>query len=165
LLLPFGVAWLSFWSLGDFTRMDIEKLQSDAEAGSVVAQGILGIAYLYGHDAPKDYAAALRWLTPAAERGASRPTFHLGRMHEEGWGVPVDFKRAGHFYQRAADQDEWLAYVHLARLYRFGRGTIADDQAALDWYRVAVSESETIAPCPELDEAREYVSSHHGPAA
>jgi TPR repeat protein len=86
-------------------------------------------------------------------------------MHEEGWGVPVDYKRAGHFYQRAADGDEWLAYVYLARLYRYGRGTAADEQAALDWYEVAVSESKTIAHCPELDEAREYVSSHHEPAA
>jgi len=101
--------------------MGIEELKSEAEAGSAVAQGILGISYLYGHDAPKNYALALRWLTAAAERCASRPTFHLGRMHEEGWGVPVDYERAGHFYQRAADQDEWLAYVHLARLYRYGQ--------------------------------------------
>jgi TPR repeat protein len=146
--------------------MELQELKTEAEAGNVVSQGFLGIAYLYGlDDVPKDYAAALRWLTPPAERGASRPTFHLGRMHEEGWGVPVDYKRAGHFYQRAADRGEWFAYVHLARLYRYGRGTDVDEQAALDWYDTAVSESETIAPCPELDEAREYVASHHGPAA
>jgi len=149
---------------GISTRMDIQQLKSEAEAESIVAQGFLGIAYLYGLDLPKDYAAAIRWLTPAAERGASRPTFHLGRLHEEGWGVPVDYERAGHFYQRAADRDEWLAYVHLARLYRYGRGTSVDEQAALDWYETAVSESEAIAPCPELDEARDYVASHHGPA-
>jgi TPR repeat protein len=145
--------------------MDVQELQSKAEAGSVVAQGILGISYLYGHDVPKDFAAALRWLTLAAERGASRPCFDLGRMHEEGWGVPVDYQRAGHFYQRAADRDEWLAYVHLARLYRYGRGTAVDEQTALEWYDTAVSESERIKPCPELDEAREYVALHHGPAA
>ena len=79
--------------------------------------------------------------------------------------MPVDYQRAGQFYQRAADRDEWLAYVHLARLYRYGRGTAVDEQTALEWYDTAVSESETIAPCPELDEAREYVASHHGPVA
>lgn len=140
--------------------MGVEKLKSEAGAGSVAAQSILGICYLYGLDVPKDYAAALRWLTAAAERGASRPIFHLGRMHEEGWGVAADYKKAGHFYQRAADRYEWLAYVYLARLYRYGRGTAMDEQAALDWYATAVSESETIAPCPELDEAREFVASH-----
>jgi TPR repeat protein len=86
-------------------------------------------------------------------------------MHEEGWGVPVDYKRAGYFYQRAADRHEWLACVHLARLYRYGRGTAVDEQAALDWYDAAVSESETVAPCPELEEARQYVASHRGSAA
>jgi TPR repeat protein len=138
---------------------------SEAEAGSFVSQSILGISYLYGlDDVPKDYAAALRWLTPPAERGASRPAFHIGRMHEEGWGVPVDYKRAGHFYQRAADRGEWFAYVYLARLYRYGRGTDVDLQAALEWYEFAVLESETMAPCPELDEAIEYVRLHR-PAA
>lgn len=146
--------------------MRLQELKTEAEAGNVVSQGILGTVYLYGlDDVPKDHAAALYWLTPPVERGASRPTFHLGRMHEEGWGVPVDYGRAGHFYQRAADRGEWLAYVHLARLYRYGRGTTVDETIALVWYGIAVSESETIVPCPELDEAREYVASHHRPAA
>jgi TPR repeat protein len=145
--------------------MDIEKLKVDAEAGSVVAQGILGISYLYGLDTSKDYAIALRWLTSAAARGASRPTFHLGRMHEEGWGLPVDYKRAGQLYQEAADRGEWLAYIHLARMFRYGRGTDTSKQAALEWYGCAVSESETIAPCPELEEAREYVALHHEPSS
>jgi TPR repeat protein len=140
--------------------MDLQERQSEAEAGNVVAQSILGISYLYGEGVPQDYAAALRWLTAAAERGASRPTFHLGRMHEEGWGVPMDYKKAGQFYQRAADRGEWLAYVHLARLYRYGRGTgtLVNAQAALEWYKFAVSESATIGSCPELDEARDYVN-------
>jgi len=134
------------------------------EEGSVVAQGFLGISYLYGLDVPMGYAAALRWLTPAVERGASRPTFHLGRMHEEGWGVPVDYKKAGSLYQQAADCDEWLAYVHLARMYRYGRDTSVHRQAALSWYQAAASASETISPCPELDEALEFVRLH-GPGS
>ena len=140
--------------------MDINQLQAEAEAGSVVAQGLLGISYLYGLDVPRDYAAALRWLTPAVERGAPRPTFHLGRMHEEGWGVPVNYQKAVSLYQQAADCDEWLAYVQLARMYRYGRGTSVDQQAALSWYQAAASASETISPCPELDEALEFVRLH-----
>jgi TPR repeat protein len=140
--------------------VDIKRLESEADSGSVVAQGTLGISYLYGLEVSQDYAAAMRWLTLAAERGASRPTFHLGRMHEERWGVPVNYKRAGQLYQKAADRGEWLAYVHLARLYRFGRGTAVNEEAALEWYDVAVSESETIEPCSELEEARKYVASH-----
>jgi TPR repeat protein len=84
----------------------------------------------------------------------------MGRMHEEGWGVPVDYHKAGSLYQRAADRDEWLAFVHLARLYRSGRGTPIDEAAALEWYEVAVARSEGISPCPELEEAREFVRLH-----
>jgi hypothetical protein len=35
--------------------MNIPKLHSEAEAGSVIAQGVPGIAYPYDHDVPKDY--------------------------------------------------------------------------------------------------------------
>ena len=47
-------AWVRLALGGSGTRMDIQELQSKAGAGSVVAQGVLGIAYLYGHDVPKD---------------------------------------------------------------------------------------------------------------
>ncbi|HEU5126116.1 MAG TPA: tetratricopeptide repeat protein [Verrucomicrobiae bacterium] len=141
--------------------MEFERLKTEAEAGSFVSKSILGICHLYGQgDVPKDYAAARFWLSQAAERGASRPIFHLGRMHEEGWGVPVDYKKAGGFYQRAADRGEWMAYVYLARLYRHGRGTPVNLEAALEWYDAAVSESETIVPCDELEEALEFVNTH-----
>lgn len=103
-------------------------------------------------------------ITPAAERGASRSAFHLGRMHEEGWGVPVDYTKARFLYHQAADCDEWIAYVHLARMYRYGRGTSVDQQAALSWYQAAASASETISPCPELHEAFAFVRLH-GPVA
>jgi TPR repeat protein len=45
---------------GGGTHMDIQELQTKAEPGSVVAQAMLGISYLYGHDVPKDYATAFR---------------------------------------------------------------------------------------------------------
>lgn len=140
--------------------MNIPELHSEAESGRTVAQGILGILYLYGDGVPQDFAAARRWLTAAVERGASRPLFHLGRMHEEGWGMPVDYPQALRFYQRAADRGEWLAYVHLARLHRHGRGTVSNAQTAREWYQLAVTKSANIMPGSELDEAREYVASH-----
>src|SRR5689334_11143785 len=97
-------------------NMHFQDLKAKAEAGDVVSQGLLGIAFLYGSDAPKDHAAALRWLSAAVNRGAARPTLHLGRMHEEGWGVPVDYLAAKTLYQRSAARGEWLAFIHLARM-------------------------------------------------
>ncbi len=139
---------------------DINSLVARAEEGSVVAQSILGISHLYGIDVSRNLETALRWLTSASEQGSSRAMFHLGRMHEEGWGAPRDFRRAGLLYQQAADHGEWMAYVCLARMFRHGRGIDADSEAALAWYQTAVDESESIAPCPELDEAREFLKAN-----
>jgi TPR repeat protein len=142
--------------------MDIGKLQPEAEAGSVVAQGLLGNCYLYGEGAQKDHATALRWLRSAAQRGASLPTFHLGRMYEEGWGVAMDHQRAGQLYKKASDRGEWLGYVQRARLYRYGRGNPVNEQAAFERHDVVLSESEPVESCPELEEARAYVALHDG---
>jgi uncharacterized protein len=140
--------------------MDILKLQSEAEAGSADAQSTLGVACLEGVKVPKDYAAALQWFTLAAEQNTPRALFYLGRMHQAGWGVSLDLHKAFEFYQRAAKGKEWLAYIFLARMYRYGRGIPTDEETAGKWYYTAISESKDgVSPCPELDEAIEYVKS------
>jgi len=49
---------------------DIGALRAKAESGNAVAQYNLGIAYLDGHQVPKDVIEAYVWLTLAAESGA-----------------------------------------------------------------------------------------------
>jgi TPR repeat protein len=74
---------------------DMPEVRRKAEEGSVVNQGYLGWAYLYGRDTEINYQEALRWLSRAGYEGrASRPWIHLGRMYEEGLGVPRDIKEA-----------------------------------------------------------------------
>lgn len=77
-----------------------DEVHRKAEEGSVVDQGYLGWAYLYGRDTEGDYAEALRWLSAAAYQGrASRPFIHLGRMHEEGLGVERNITEAIRHYK------------------------------------------------------------------
>ncbi len=53
--------------------MDINRLRAEAEAGSVVSQGVQGLFYLFGDEVPQHYVQALFWLARAPEQGAARP--------------------------------------------------------------------------------------------
>ncbi len=105
--------------------MDIDDLRDRAEKGSGVAQGALGLAYLFGHEVPVDHAQAARWLSLAAERGAARPAVWLGTMYEHGLRLPVDMKRARQLYEYGAERGEfdgcilWHAYSQPARALRW----------------------------------------------
>ena len=133
--------------------MGLDDLAAKAEAGSTVAQTVLGISLLES----RDYPGALRWLTAAAENGASRAMVHLGRMFEAGFEVAVDLSRARGLYERAAERGEFLACVLLARLLASGQGGNLDQIGALRWYREALSHS-GVEDCPELEEARAFVA-------
>jgi TPR repeat protein len=61
---------------------DIDELTREARRGLAPAQTLLGICYLEGTGVARDYAAALKWLSAAAKKGAPRAMFHLARMHE-----------------------------------------------------------------------------------
>ena len=65
--------------------MDIEEQRRKAEAGSCVAQTILGISYLHGYDVEINYKEAFRLLSAA---GTSRAVLNLGIMHAKGLGFP-----------------------------------------------------------------------------
>lgn len=137
--------------------MDITELKAKAEAGSTVAQSILGIAYLYGNDVAQDHSEALRWLTLASEKGASRALYHLGLMHEQGLAGPADLERAFECFERAAIHEEVSAYIHVARMLRSGRGTVADNDAAGKWYERVVAESEKGWTFEYTQEARDFL--------
>ncbi len=68
--------------------MDIEHLRQRANAGSVVAQTVLGIAHLEGYEGlPVKFQEAFGLLSAAADKGAGRAMYHLARMYAEGLGV------------------------------------------------------------------------------
>ena len=138
--------------------MTIENLQAKAAAGSVVANGLLGFAYLFGEEgASKDYALALQYLSDAAARGAPRPSVWLGTMYEGGLGVPVELEKARDLYQFDADRGELFGCVFLARLLASGRLGAVDGAGATHWYKAALGLA-NVDECDELVEARNYLS-------
>ena len=141
--------------------MDIDDLRDRAEKGSGVAQGALGLAYLFGHEVPVDHAQAARRLSLAAERGAARPAVWLGTMYEHGLGLPVDMKRAWQLYEYGAERGEFDGCILLARLLATGKGSQMDESAAALWYRRALSlEVDAVAVAAEIKEATLYLASH-----
>jgi TPR repeat protein len=144
--------------------MAYKDLRERAEAGSVVAQGVLGMEHLFGsEDVPEDHAEAFRWLAAAAAAGAPRPSVWLGTMYEKGRATSTDVKRASELYEFGARRGEFYGCVFLARLLLSGRLGSADPNGALHWYQVAVGMN--VVESEELAEARKFVSRHRGSAA
>src|SRR6266700_7292135 len=86
-----------------------------------------------------DYAAALRRLSPLAEKGDARAQFDIGFMHAYGWGVPRNPAEAITWYRKAADQGLPVAQHFLGIAYVNGEGLRPDDAEAARWFaRAAV---------------------------
>jgi TPR repeat protein len=139
--------------------MNIERLKHEADSGRVVAQGLLGIGYLYGSEVETNYEAAFRLLTLASDAGASRPTFHLAEMYARGLGVARDMRKAIELYERVGHA-EFDAAIALGRIYTQGSGVPKDPICALEWYSVAKEFEGGIYDCPELEEAKSFVAAN-----
>ena len=144
--------------------MNITDMRRKAEAGSCVAQSVLGACYLYGEEVDTDYKEAFRYLSAAAEQGASRAVLNLGRMHAKGLGVPQNVPEAIRLYEAvggpASSTDAFAARIELGRIFALGRGVSIDREAALKWYSAAID----VAPdddSEDLSEARAYVAPSH----
>src|SRR5579884_3079579 len=97
--------------------MDISELHRRAEAGSVVAQSILGTCYLEGIDVEINYEQAFRFLSSAARRGVPRAIANLARMYAGGLGVQEDIHGAIRLYEVASASGEFLAQIELGRIF------------------------------------------------
>jgi len=140
--------------------MNIPQLQEQAAAGSVVAQAFLGLCYLEGEEGVAvDYDQALKWLSMAAKRGASRAQWGLAHMFAHGLGIRKDMLKAIPLFESAARRGEFFAQIELGRIYSRGIEVPVDHAAALTWYSAAVAQGDSIVECEEMEEARQYVAS------
>jgi TPR repeat protein len=137
--------------------MDIRELHQKAESGSTVAQCVLGICYLDGTEVQVDYQMAFRFLSAAANQGASRAVLNLARMHAEGLGIPRDPHKAIRLYESVGEV-EFLAAIELGRIYSQGVGVAVHEANASRWYLAAVAQEDRVADCDELREAKAYLN-------
>ena len=117
---------------------DIAKIKADAEAGNVKAQGQLGEAYMYGAGIPKDEAAAVKWMTKAAEAGDGTGQARLGQMLQNGWcGLTSNPAEAVKWFTKAAEQGHLGGQSQLGQAYLFGKGVAKDEKMAAKWLALA----------------------------
>jgi len=136
--------------------MDIDGLRRKAAAGNCAAQSVLGALYLDGIDTEVNYAEAFRFLSAAANQGASRAIANLARMFAEGLGTTTDLNRAVELYERVG-KVEFAAAIALGRIYSLGVDRQPDPVNALKWYSVAASFEGIVRDCDDLNEAKAYL--------
>ena len=136
-----SLRWRSAIRTGSGVAKDDAKAftwyRAAAEAGSRVAQRVVGSAYLGGQGTERDLVAAVLWLTKAAQAGDAGAQSNLGDMHATCTGITQDDAIAADWYRKAADQGLLRAQAALALFYETGRGVAADDAEAATWYRRA----------------------------
>ena len=143
---------------------NMAEVREKAEAGSCVAQSILGLCYLYGDDVEVDYKEAFRFLSAAAEQGASRAVLNLGHMYAQGLGIPQNVPEAIRLFEAvgkpSSSTDAFAARIELGRVLSRGVGIPIDKDAALKWYSAAIELAADDDDSEDLREARAYVASY-----
>jgi hypothetical protein len=86
-----------------------------------------------------DYATALRFLRPMAEKGNPDAQINLGNMYFDGNGVPQDYSESVKWYLLAADQGSADAQITLGFLYEYGDAVPLDYVQAYKWFDLAGS--------------------------
>ncbi len=122
---------------GQAEATPIERLVSEARAGSSPAALILGLNYLNGDGVDADDSEAFRWLRLAAEQGEPVAQSRLGSMFERGQGVAADTREAAFWYEQAARSGNVRAMHNLAIAHADGAGVEENLGEAARLFRAA----------------------------
>jgi len=100
--------------------------------GDAKAQNMLGLRYYFGRGIFRDYKAAIRYVSLAAEQGDVCAQFNLGAFYEEGLAVKKDLEKAVYHYTLAARQQHEDAQENLLGVVidEIGQFNLADPELA-----------------------------------
>jgi NTE family protein len=116
-----------------------------AEAGSMEAQGILGLVFEKGEGVPRDCKKVLQWYGTAAENGSVKAATNLAILYANGKCSPeieVDYREAARLLLPAAEKGYVGAQVSLGILYVNGKGVQRDLVRAYAWYKLAAKQGD-----------------------
>jgi len=89
----------------------------------------------------KNYAVALKEITPLAKAGNADAQHLLGLMYYMGRGVTQDYKQALEWHRKAALQGKADAQYVVGAMYYTGNAVIQDHKQAVAWFRKAAEQS------------------------
>lgn len=85
----------------------------------------------------RNYAQALREITPLAKAGHADAQHLLGLMYYMGRGVPRDYRQAMAWHRKAAEQGKADAQYVIGAMYYTGNSVPQDHRQAVGWFRKA----------------------------
>ncbi|QYF92385.1 sel1 repeat family protein [Massilia sp. PAMC28688] len=85
----------------------------------------------------RQYARALKEITPLAKSGHADAQHLLGLMYYMGRGVARDYRQALHWHRKAAEQGKADAQYVVGAMYYTGNAVAADQRQAVAWFRRA----------------------------
>lgn len=124
----------------DYDSYSLEELTQKAEQGDMDAQYKLGIRYVKGRGAPKDFKKAFLFFKKAAEQGHAGGQNGLGFMYKNGQEVDQDYNEAIKWFKKSTSQGYANAQANLGFMYDRGEGVRKDKQEAVKWYRKAAEQ-------------------------
>ncbi len=130
-----GLTLLVFFCARDFNKPMTLKPTETAEALDL-SSGISAFE-------AKQFAQALRLLTPLAERGNADAQYRIAIMYQNGLGVVRNEQKALQFMQTAAEQGHALAQHGLGFMYMEGDCVARDGAQAVNWFRRAAEQGLT----------------------
>lgn len=88
----------------------------------------------------KDYATALKELTPLAEQGNPEAEVLLGKIESTSQGLPLDFDKALKWFKAAAEQGSADGQLQLGLLYLSGASGTKDTTEGLKWLKLSANQ-------------------------
>jgi TPR repeat protein len=135
--------------LADATlKRELRRRAGEGDVQSACNLAYLTIAPTFQGDADAadaDYAEALPLYRAAAERGAARAQYRLGKLYRDGRGTPVDKSAAARWFYRSAMQDYLAAQAALGEMLLAGDGIPKNEAVALAWLRPAAALGHPVA--------------------
>lgn len=136
-----GVAAAMVW-----TGFDVEKFKpaeafgwyrKAAEAGNVLGQYDLAVAYENGIGTPVNVRLAYEWYAKASEQGDGDATYNMAVLNEEGRLMPRNVAEAIRLYELAVSRDVTDAMVNLGIMFEEGDGVPKSLNRARELFRKA----------------------------
>ena len=112
-------------------RESVALAKEAAEAGSLKAMWIMGLAYAHGRGVEQNYEEAFRWYLKAAEAGHAPSQANLACLYARGDGVEQDMQKAEEWVRKSAAQGDPDGLRLLRNI---------DEQTAMDAERAAWEE-------------------------
>lgn len=104
----------------------------------------------------QNYEIALKYLTPAANKGHARAQEVLGYIYARGYGVEKNDKLAFEWMKKSAENGNGLAQWVVADMLLNGQGVEKSEAEVLQWIRKAAQKD-----IAEAKRFLEYYEEHH----